>query len=61
MSSTRLNTNLKDCELHQLDADMAYLEAGVIEELYIKLPEDYHDCCDQVGPRRIVMVESVQR
>ena len=40
---------LKDCELHQLDIDMGYLEAGVKYELYIELPEDYRDSCDQVG------------
>ena len=28
---------------------MAYLEAGVKKELYIELPEDYRDSCDQVG------------
>ena len=40
---------VKDRELRQLDVDIAYLEAGVKEELYIELPEDYRDCCDQVG------------
>ena len=40
---------VKDWELRQLDVDMAYLEAGVKEELYIELPVDYRDSCDQVG------------
>ena len=40
---------VKDWELHRLDVDMAYLEAGVKEELYIELPEDYRDSCNQVG------------
>ena len=40
---------VKDWELRQLDDDMAYLEVGVKEELYIELPEDYRDSCDQVG------------
>ena len=40
---------VKDWELRQLDVNMAYLEAGVQEELYIELPEDYRDSCDQVG------------
>ena len=39
---------VKDWELRQLDVDMAYLEAGVKEELYIELSEDYRDSCDQV-------------
>ena len=29
---------VKDWELHRLDVDMEYLEAGVKEELYIELP-----------------------
>ena len=40
---------VKDWELRQLDVDMAYLEAGVKEELYVELPEDYRASCDQVG------------
>ena len=40
---------VKDSELYQLDVDMAYLEAGVNEELYIELPEDYRASCDQMG------------
>ena len=40
---------VKDWELRQLDVDMAYLEVGVTEELYIELPEDYRESCDQVG------------
>ena len=28
---------------------MVYLEVGAKEELYIELPEDYRDSCDQVG------------
>ena len=40
---------VKDLELRQLDVDMAYLEAGVKEELYMELPEDYRDSCNQVG------------
>ena len=40
---------VKDWELRQLDVDMAYLEANVKEELYIELPEDYRNSCDQVG------------
>ena len=39
---------MKDWE-RQLDVDMAYLETNVKEELYIELPEDYPDSCDQVG------------
>ena len=42
-------------ELHQLDVDMAYLEAGVKEELYIELPEDYRDSCDQVDRQQKAM------
>ena len=33
-------TALKDWELRQLDVDIAYLEAGAKDELYIELPED---------------------
>ena len=40
---------VKDRELRQLDVDMAYLEANVREELYIELPEDYRNSCNQVG------------
>ena len=40
---------VKDWELRQLDFDMAYLEANVKEELYIELPEDYRNSCDQMG------------
>ena len=40
---------VKDLEVRQPDVDMAYPEAGLKEELYIKLPEDYRDSCDQVG------------
>ena len=40
---------VKDWGLRQLDVDMVYLEAGVREELYIELLEDYRDSCDQVG------------
>ena len=40
---------VKDWEIYQLDVDMAYLEASVKEELFIKLHEDYRDSCDQVG------------
>ena len=40
---------VKDWELRQLDVDMAYLEANVKEELFIELPEDYCNSCDQVG------------
>ena len=40
---------VKDWELRQLDVDMAYLEANVKDELYIELPEDYRNSCDQVG------------
>ena len=36
---------VKDWELRQLDVDMA----GVEEELYIELLEDYRNSCDQVG------------
>ena len=39
---------VKERELCQLDVDMAYLEANV-KELYIELPEDYRNSCDQVG------------
>ena len=46
---------VKDWELHQLDVDMAYLEAGVREELHIELPEDYRDSCDQVGRLQTAM------
>ena len=38
---------VKDWELRQLDVDTAYLEANVKEELYIELPEDYRNSCDQ--------------
>ncbi|CAN0450211.1 unnamed protein product [Ascophyllum nodosum] len=34
---------------------MAYLEAGVNEELYIELPEDYRNSCVQVGRLQKVM------
>ena len=40
---------VKDWELGQLDVDMPCLEANVKKELYIELPEDYHNTCDQVG------------
>ena len=40
---------VKDWELRQLDVDMAYLEAGVKEKLYIELPEENRDSCDHVG------------
>ena len=40
---------VKEWKLRQLDVGMAYLEADVKEELYIELPEDYRDSCDQVG------------
>ena len=40
---------VKDWELRQLDVDMAYLEAGVKEEVYIELPEEYRNSCDQMG------------
>ncbi|CAM9645817.1 unnamed protein product [Ascophyllum nodosum] len=40
---------VKDWELRQLGIDMAYLEANVKEELYIDLPKDYRNFCDQVG------------
>ena len=40
---------VKDWELRQLDVDMAYLEANVSEELYIELPENYRDSCDQAS------------
>ena len=38
---------------------MAYLEAGV-KELYIELPEDYRDSCDQVGRLQKAMYGLVQ-
>ena len=34
---------LVDWEGRQLDVEMAYLEAGVKEELYIELPEGYRE------------------
>ena len=34
---------------------MAYLEAGVKEELYIELPEDYRNSCIQVDRLQKVM------
>ena len=40
---------VKDWELRQLNVDMAYLEANEKEELYIELPENYRNSCDQVG------------
>ena len=40
---------VKDWELRQVDVDIAYLDANVKEELYIDLPEDYRNSCDQVG------------
>ena len=40
---------VNDKELRQLDVDKAYLEASVKEELYVELPEDYRDPCNQVG------------
>ena len=43
---------VKDWELRQLDVDMAYLETNVKEELYIELPEDHRNSCDQVGRRQ---------
>ena len=46
---------VKDWELRQLDVDMAYLEANVKEKLYIELPEDYRNSCDQVGRLRKAM------
>ena len=46
---------VKDWELRQLDVDMAYLEAGVKEELYIELSEDYRDSCDQVDRPQTAM------
>ena len=46
---------VKDGELRQLDVNMAYLEANVKEELYIELPEDYRNSCDQVGRLQKVM------
>ena len=45
---------VKDWELRQLDVDTAYLEAN-IKELYIELPEDYRNACDQVGRQRNAM------
>ena len=40
---------VKDWEPRQLDVGMAYLEANVKEELYVELPQDYRNSCDQVG------------
>ena len=40
---------VKDWELRHIDVDMSYLKAGVKEELYIELPEDYRDSCNRVG------------
>ena len=40
---------VRDWKLHQLDVNMAYLEAGVKEELYIEILEDHRYSCDQVG------------
>ncbi|CAN0393819.1 unnamed protein product, partial [Ascophyllum nodosum] len=51
---------VKDGELRQLDVNMAYLEANVKEELYIELPEDYRNSCDQVGRLQKVMYEQCQ-
>ncbi|CAN0377492.1 unnamed protein product [Ascophyllum nodosum] len=39
----------KDWELRQLDIDIAYLEANAKEKLYIVLPEDCRNSCNQVG------------
>ena len=51
-ASTRMVLGIaavKDWELRQLDVDTAYLEANVKEDLYIELPEDHRNSCDQVG------------
>ena len=50
---------VKDWELRQLDVDMAYLEAGVKEELYIELPEDYRGSCNQGGRLQKAMYDLV--
>ena len=46
---------VKDWEVRQYDVDSAYLEANVKKELYIELPEDYHNSSDQVGRRQKAM------
>ncbi|CAN0453591.1 unnamed protein product, partial [Ascophyllum nodosum] len=40
---------LLDWEGRQLDVEMAFLEADVTEELYVKLPDGYRDSPNQVG------------
>ena len=49
----------KNWELRQVDVEMAYLEAGAKEELYIELPEDYRNSCVQVGRLQKVMYSLV--
>ena len=61
-TSTRMVIGIaavKDWELRQHDLDMAYLEAGVNEELCIELPEDYRDSCDLVGRLQKTNVQHV--
>ena len=45
---------VKDCELRQIDVEQAYLQAGIDEEIYIELPEDYRTFQNAVGLLRKV-------
>ena len=40
---------LLDWEGRQLDVEIAFLEAGVTEELYVELPDEYCDSPNQIG------------
>ena len=46
---------LLDWEGRKLDVEMDFLEADVVEELYIELPDGYHDSPNQVGRLQKVM------
>ena len=46
---------LLDWEGRKLDVEIDFLEAGVVEELYVELPDEYHDSPNQVGRLQKVM------